>query len=174
MITHSQLSLIEQQQQQKKTKGKTNRALFLPGFDILKFQSKFVKIVSRFFLLYFTCRGRTLLKFLHWKRFTELIYTNLYVVIVSTERTNCNTRIIAFPKWKELKDQHLEYPPHLTRGNKGLKQLKRLHAQSHTVSLQQGLRPESPSPKEGLLIATILPWITVFGQVNLPEVSVLR
>ena len=148
----------------KKQREKPTGHFFLPGFDILKFQSKFVKIVSRFLLLYFTCRGRTLLKFLHWKRFTELIYTNLYVVIVSTERTNCNTRIIiAFPKWKELKDQQLEYPPHFTRGNKGLKQLKRLHAQSHTVSLQQGLRPESPSPKEGLLIATILPWITVFG-----------
>lgn len=137
MITHSQLSmvLLNKQNQREKRTGHFSP----PGFDILKFQSKFVQIVSRFFLLYFTYRGHTLLKFLHWKRFTELMYTNLYIVIVSTKKTNCNSRIIiAFPKQKEFQDQHLEYPPHFTRGNKGLKQqLKRLLAQSHTVSLQQ-------------------------------------
>ena len=101
MITHSQLSmvLLNKQKQREKQTG------YFPSPPVLIFysfkfgQSKFVQIVSRFFLLYFTYRGHTLLKFLHWKRFTELMYTNLYIVIVSTEKTNCNSRIIiAFPK----------------------------------------------------------------------------
>lgn len=143
MITHSQLSmvLLNKQKQREKQTGYCPSPHPPPVLIFYSFkfgQSKFVQIVSRFFHLYFTYRGHTLLKFLHWKRFTELMYTNLYIVIVSTEKTNCNSRIIiAFPKQKEFQDQHLEYPPHFPRGNKGLKQLKRLLAQSHTVSLQQ-------------------------------------